>query len=127
MIKFPKILIPVFIAIFILLAIQFTDLLTLPSAEYYNSELAVTESGNTLDWKIKGVKCRGTSEYLITRLKDTGGIISITTYASANRCIIEYDSEITTPERIKNFIEAPYFESESGEWIDNLFVVVDSN
>ncbi len=124
MIKIPKILIPVLLVVIIVLVVKFSSLLALPSAEYYSTAPASSSSIVTVEMIVKGVKCRGTSEFFIDRIKDTGGIISIKTYAGLNKCVITYNPDQTSPERLKELIEAPYFHPETKGWMENIFTVV---
>ena len=123
MIKLPRFIMPVLIIVVLIIIVNSIGLFTLPSAEYVNPELSDSDNLKTMELTVKGVKCRGTSEFFISRLKDTGGIASITTFASTNKCIIEYDPSSTNSERIKQLIEAPYFHPESQQWIEGIFTV----
>ncbi|MBD3234269.1 MAG: hypothetical protein GF315_11155 [candidate division Zixibacteria bacterium] len=124
MIRIPKILIPVSLVVIIALVVEFSSLLALPSAEYYSTDPVSSDRIETVEMIVRGVKCRGTSEFFIDRIKDTGGIISIKTYAGVNKCVIGYNPDQTDPERLKELIEAPYFHPETKEWMENIFAVV---
>ncbi|MBD3168099.1 MAG: hypothetical protein GF307_01360 [candidate division Zixibacteria bacterium] len=125
MIKLPKWALPILLIVVLVLTVNSTGLFALPSAEYANPELVNNGNLKSLEWKVKGVKCRGTSQFFISRIKDSGGIASIETYASTKKCLIKYDPSLTDPERIKQLIEAPYFHPESRQWIEGIFTVVD--
>ncbi|PJA26284.1 MAG: hypothetical protein CO189_11595 [candidate division Zixibacteria bacterium CG_4_9_14_3_um_filter_46_8] len=126
MFKIPKIFIPILLVVIIFVAVKSSSLLALPSAEYDNPSLTSGAKLSGIEMIVKGVKCRGTSNFFISRLKDSGGIASIKAFAGENRCVIKYDPQQTNPERIKELVEAPYFQAETNQWIEGIFAVTSS-
>jgi hypothetical protein len=101
--KIPKLLLPVLVVF----AIFGGYLLR---AAFTNPSTSVEFQGNavkTLDCIVDGIRCQGTAGFFTSLYEKEPGIASIVTYASEFRAVIEYDPAITSPERIREVMEAP--------------------
>ncbi len=61
----------------------------------------------TLNMIVNGLKCRATSNFMIRRIGQIPGVVSVTTYVQEHRAIIEYKPSQIDPDDISRAIERP--------------------
>ena len=81
------------------------DLWELPSMKHQFAESAGGEE--TVEMIVRGLQCRGTSNFFIKMIGETPGILSATTYVQEYRAVIKYDPSQIDVDGIKHTIEKP--------------------
>lgn len=56
---------------------------------------------------VDGLRCRGTSNFFMSKLTGKGGLISVNTYVQEHRAVIVFDPTRISVEEIRQIIEAP--------------------
>jgi hypothetical protein len=56
---------------------------------------------------VDGLRCRGTSNFFLSKLSDVEGLISVNTYVQEHRAVIVFDPSRISVEEIRGMIEAP--------------------
>ncbi len=77
----------------------------LPTQQHRFGEAAA----NTVDLQmiVDGLRCRGTSNFFMSKLSGADGVISVNTYVQEHRAIIVFDPIQISTEEIRQIIEAP--------------------
>ena len=56
---------------------------------------------------VDGLRCRGTSNFFLSKLSGVDGLISVNTYVQEHRAVIAFDPTQISVEEIRGIIEAP--------------------
>ncbi len=65
---------------------------------------------------VEGLRCRGTSNFLVARLQSMPGIRGVETFVQEHRAIILFDAGILTVDQIRQKIEEPYRDEDGSEF-----------
>lgn len=65
----------------------------------------IQSEGREVAMIVDGLHCRGTSNYFVSRLEDTPGLLGVATYVQEHRAVIQYDPEVISVEEIREIIE----------------------
>ena len=66
-----------------------------------------TRTTRSIEVIVDGLRCRGTSNFFMSKLSGTAGLISVNTYVQEYRAIIVFDPSKITVKDIQQIIEAP--------------------
>lgn len=123
----PRWIIPVIIVAMTLAGVQGSKYIRIPSAEMtVSAEKSGTESVRGV-FIVDGVLCRDTAINAMNNVKAVDGVLRITAYASHNRIDVEFDPNQTDPGQIRDALEGPVFMEDSGEFLFNVYRVVEMN
>ncbi len=113
--KVSRWLVPVPVAAAMVLGLRVSEPLTLPTAEasfYATADLAQPD---TWSFTVQGVKCTGTSNFFIRRASAFAGVAAIQAYAGTHRVVMTFDRSRTSPEVLRDSIDAPIKHPRTGE------------
>jgi hypothetical protein len=102
--KIKPMLLPPLVVILFFAAIVAGKSWELPTMQF---KFAESGESRNVSMIIKGLKCRGTSNYFVKRLKDEPGFLSVSTYVQEHRAVLKYDPSQIDVARIREIIEAP--------------------
>lgn len=63
--------------------------------------------GTSVSMIVRGLRCRGTSNFFMEVVERIPGVLSVTTFVQEHRAEIEYNPDQTDPEAIARAIEVP--------------------
>ncbi|HPQ38951.1 MAG TPA: hypothetical protein PLV45_01130 [bacterium] len=125
--KLPRWIIPVVIVILTVAAVQGSKFIRIPSAEMeVSEEIPGTEPVRGV-FIVEGVTCRDTAVSAMENAAAVDGVLRLTAYASHNRIDVAYDPARTGPQAIRSAIEGPVYQENTGEFVFNLYRVVEIN
>jgi ferredoxin/copper chaperone CopZ len=126
-VKVSQWLIPILIVMGTLAGVYGSRLIHIPSAEMvFNEEKSGTKISRAV-FIVDGVTCRDTALSVMNNLKTVEGVHSVVAYASHNRIDVAFDPEITAPVLIGQSMEDPVFIEDTGEFLFNIYRVVEIN
>ena len=100
----PILLAPLVVILFVS-AILIANMWELPSMQHEFAE-AKGES-QEVQVIVEGLRCRGTSNFFVSMIKDVPGILGVSTYVQEKRAVIDYDISQINLDEIKKAIESP--------------------
>lgn len=122
--RVPPIAIPLLVVLAALMGLISARQFAAPSwTQEYGGGARSWETATTV-MRIRGLRCVDTARTLTAQLDDSLGVSRCICYASRNEARIEYEPGRTTPEAIREAIEAPVFDAESGEFRFHQFTVL---
>ena len=125
--RVPPWIVPLLVVLLALLGLGGSKLFAIPSVEIdfpAAAEEAAPE-GRIVEMLVGGVKCVDTARRAASALEDLPGIQRYVAFASRNRIEVTYDPERATVEQLREAIEGPIFDKDSGEFLFNLFEVIE--
>ena len=72
---------------------------------------------------VDGVRCVDTAATAAMGLNDTPGVMRCEAFASHSRLEVTFDPQVTTPEALRESIEGPIYDTETGNFLFNQFKV----
>lgn len=123
--KIPPVVIPVAVLLAILAGLYSARLFEAPS---WTEEFPGGAEGKSrivaTVMQVRGLRCVDTARTMTGQLAEASGVSRCVCYASRNEARIEYDPEKIDPSGIREAIESPVFDEESGEIRFNQFTVL---
>lgn len=122
----PAMLIPVLIIIVTVTSLYGASVFAIPSVvvDYPGARDSSSGITRTTVLIVDGARCVDTSKLAASSLNEVQGVIHCEAFASHNRMEITFDPEKTSVEAIKEAIEGPIYDSETGTYLFNQFHVV---
>jgi hypothetical protein len=119
-------IIPIFIVLCTLGGISASGLFSIPSfsIEFPHAGFS-PENLRTSKFLIEGLRCVDTATRAASTLKESPGVIRFVAFASRNTAEITYDPRLTNPDRMREMIEEPFFDKDTGEFIFNVFKIIE--
>lgn len=102
--KIKPILLPPLVVLLFFAAIAIGKSWELPTMQFTFAEAAASEDVTMI---VTGLKCRGTSNYFVKRVKEAPGLLSVTTFVQEHRAVLHYDPSKIDAAQLKEIIEAP--------------------
>jgi hypothetical protein len=96
--RFPASLLSPLVVLFFLGSMWIGTAWELPSMRRAYAE-AAGEVGSA-DFIVRGLRCRGTSNFFMSMMEGAPGVVSVTTFVQEHRAEIEYDPSRTDPDRL---------------------------
>jgi len=94
--RLPKLTIPIIVLLFVLGGYFAQSMFFFPT-----TEVALGAAGDSeVEFKVQGLKCRGTASHFTSLFEGVAGIEKITTFAAKNQAIFRYNSSEISPDRI---------------------------
>jgi hypothetical protein len=125
--RVPPWIVPLLVVLLALLGLGGSKLFAIPSVEL--DFPAVTEGaavqGRTVEMLVGGVKCVDTARRAASALEDLPGIYRYVAFASRNRIEVTYDPERLEVEQLREALEGPIYDEGSGEFLFNVFEVIE--
>jgi hypothetical protein len=123
----PRGIVPLLIVLLTLGGLAAARLIAIPSLEvdYPMAEGADRSSVRVVTFLIDGVKCVDTASQAASTLEDLAGVRSFVAYASRNRVDVSHDPALVGVEELREALEGPVFDEESGEFIFGAFAIVE--
>jgi hypothetical protein len=125
--KVPQWIVPALVVALALAGLGGAELFAIPSLELDFEDVGVDDPSRavTVELLVDGVRCVDTARRAASTLEDTPGIHRFTAYASRNRVEIVYDPARVDIDQIRESLEGPVFDRESGEFLFHLFEVLE--
>ena len=123
----PRVTVPVLVVLLAVAGLGAATLVAIPSLELELSS-AGTEAGapsRQVTLLVDGVKCVDTARRAASTLEEIPGVQRFVAYASRNRVDLTYDPSLVDVERLREVLEGPIFDEESGEFLFGLFDIVE--
>ena len=103
--RMPAFLLAPVVAVIFLAMIGIGRSVELPSASReFGSATGETKEATMI---VDGLRCRGTSNFLVKRLQELPGVVGVTTYVQEHRAVIEYEPVKVDVKGLQKAIEAP--------------------
>jgi len=112
---------PVPVAAALLVGVRLAGPLTLPTATATLADAGTLQRPLAATMTVEGVKCRGTANLFINRLKTFPGIGDVAAFAGTHRVKITFDGARITPQALKDSIDAPVPHPKTGERYPGIF------
>ncbi len=125
--RVPTWIIPLLIVVLTVLALAGARLFAIPSLtiDLVAAGEPLPDGAGRVVLLVDGVKCVDTAQQAAVNLGELPGVLRYVAYASRNRVEITYDPSVTGLPAIREAIEGPVFEEESGEFLFDLFNVIE--
>lgn len=125
--KLPFLAVPAAVLLMGAAAFPLKEAFNAPAATLSREQNMPVEQGllKQVELTVQGVKCRGTANFFIGRMKPLEGIVDLQAYAADHRVVIIYDSSKIGLKQIKQAAEAPV-RGRDGQW-RKFFHVVEVN
>ncbi len=120
----PRWIVPVLIVVMAAAGLVGARLFAAPS---HVQDFSTGSSGmrpETVRMVVRGLRCVDTAKGVARQLEEVPGVIRYVAYASRNEARVTYDAAATTPEAIREAIEGPAVNQETGEILFHLYEVV---
>ncbi len=125
--KVPAAIIPLLIVLLTAMGLNGTRYFRVPSAETILMEEPPGVESDRAVFIVDGVSCRDTALTAMGSLSGLSGVYRAEAYASYNRIDVVYNPDAVGTARIKEAFENPVFMSETGEFIFDMFHVIEIN
>lgn len=125
--RIPVQIIPLLIVAVSIMGLSGADLFRIPSAEVVFTEVPDGVEPVRAKFIVSGVICRDTALTAIGNLAGKPGIYKVEAYASHNRIDVIYNADVAGPAAIGKALEDPVFVKETGEFIFDMFEVLEIN
>jgi copper chaperone CopZ len=121
--RVPGWLVPVLVLLATLAGIGGARFLAAPS---YTRDFAAAVTGRpeTVRLVVRGLRCVDTARRLGGQLEEVPGVLRYVAYASRNEAHVTFDGAATGPAALREAIEAPVVDPESGDIEFGVFAVV---
>jgi hypothetical protein len=125
--RVPPFVVPALVVLLALLGLGGAKLFAIPSVEI-DLPAAVENGappGRTVEMLVDGVKCVDTARRAASALEDLPGLYRYVAFASRNRIEVTYNPERVSVEQLREALEGPIFDEDSGEFLFNAFEVIE--
>jgi copper chaperone CopZ len=119
--RVPPWIVPLLVLLLALLGLGGSKLFAIPSVEI---DFAAGQ-GRTVEMLVGGVKCVDTAQRAASALEDLPGIYRYVAFASRNRVEITYDPKRVAVEQLREALEGPIYNEDSGEFLFNVYEVIE--
>lgn len=125
--RVPQLVVPALIVLAALAGLGGAKLFAIPSVEigFPEAEEGAAAGGRTVELLVDGVKCVDTARRAASALEGLPGIYRYVAYASRNRVEITYDPDRLDTMQIREALEGPIFDEQSGEFLFAVFEVIE--
>jgi hypothetical protein len=121
----PRGIVPLLIVLVTLGGLGAAKLFAIPSLEiefFGDDELG---SVRVVTFLVDGVKCVDTASQAASTLEELAGVRRFVAYASRNRVDVSYDPALVSVDELREALEGPVFDDESGTFLFGAFAVVE--
>lgn len=125
--RVPHWIVPALVVALALAGLGGAKLFAVPSLEVSFQDFGTVTSSRTrtVEFLVDGVRCVDTARRAASTLEDIPGIHRFIAYASRNRVEIIYDPARVDIDQIRESLEGPVFDEESGEFLFHVFEVLE--
>lgn len=125
--KVPALVVPALVVLCAALGVGGARFLVMPSVVKEFAPAAPAAGFSTTVMVVSGLKCVDTAERAAAQLEDLPGVVRFTAFASRNRAEVLFDPSRTSAEAIREAIEGPVHDKETGEFLFGVYRVVEAD
>jgi len=126
--KLPMGIVPVLIVLSVLAGLGMARLFAIPSVTLEfpaSGDSGHSSSIQTTVFLVDGLQCVKSARMAGSTLEDIPGVLLFVAYASRNRAEITFDAAVTDPQAIREAMEGPAYEEETGQFLFNMYKVLE--